>query len=333
MNRVFVTGATGYIGRRLVELLAARGVSVTGLVRQNRTLHVGHTVSGDLSNSIESLAHSMNSHDTLLHLAAAVSFAPSAREELARINGEGTRKVLEAARLAGVARSVVVSSACTIGLTHDAENPLDECTDFDERLSARNPYLASKREAEQAAVQAATHGQHVSIVNPTTVFGPGDRTLNSGTMFQQVARARVLPVPPGGTNVIDVDDVAEGIIAAAMNGKSGSRYILGGHNVTFAELFAEIAQVVGRMPLFVRIGSLARLPMRSVAWAIHHVVGSRIITPQIVDDTFAYKYFSSHRAAQELGWTAQTPLRQTLSAAWEFYRAEGLIASPMEAAA
>ena len=333
MKHAFVTGATGYIGRRLVELLSSRGIAVTCLVRCNSTAPAGRAIVGDLLDPAETLAESMCGCDTLFHLAATVSFAPSAREQLHRINGDGTGRILEAARMAGVSRVVVVSSACTIGLSHDPSHVLDEDSPVDERLAARNPYLASKLDAESHAFAAATAGQHVVIVNPTTVFGPGDRTLNSGTMFQQVARARVLPVPPGGTNVGDIADVADGLFAAAERGVSGRRYILGGHNITFAELFSEIARVIGRAPRFVRIGSYARLPMRSVAWAIHHVAGSRIITPQIVDDTFAYKYFASERAARELGWSPRVQLHDTLSAAWTYYRAEGLIVSPMEAAA
>lgn len=335
MKRAIITGATGYIGRCLVRRLAARGVSITAMVRPGAAQLPDDVQPfvGDLLSPIEQLADAMRGCDSLLHLAAAVSFAPSARADLERVNGEGTRRILDAANSAGVGRVVVVSSACTIGLSASASHPLDENTPFNEALAQRNPYLASKHLAERHAIDAADRGQHVVIVNPTTVFGPGDRTLNSGTMFQQIARARVMPVPPGGTNVVDVSDVCDGIIAAAEHGRIGRRYILGGHNATFAELFREIARQIGRSPIFVPIGNYARLPMRGMAWAIQHATGSRIITPQIVDDTFAYKFYSSQRAAADLNWSPTTALCEMLSAAWEYYKREGLIEPPLGEAA
>lgn len=335
MKRAFITGATGYIGRCLVRKLAARGVSITAMVRPGAThsLDDVQPFVSDLFSPIDQLAEAMRSCDVLLHLAAAVSFAPSAREELERVNGEGTRRILDAAKSANVGRVVVVSSACTIGLSASASRPLDESAPFNQALAERNPYLASKHLAEQRAMDAADHGRHVVIVNPTTVFGPGDRSLNSGTMFQQISRARVMPVPPGGTNVVDVSDVCDGLIAAAEHGQTGRRYILGGHNATFAELFREIARQIGRSPLFVPIGNYARLPMRGMAWAIQHATGSRIITPQIVDDTFAYKFYSNHRAASELNWSPKISLNDTLSAAWQYYKREGLIEPPLGEAA
>lgn len=335
MKRAFITGATGYIGRCLVRKLASRGVSITAMVRPGAAQPMDEVQSfaGDLFSPIDQLTDAMRGHDVLFHLAAAVSFAPSAREELERVNSEGTRRILDAAKAADVGRVVVVSSACTIGLSASASHPLDENAPFNEALSQRNPYLASKYLAERHAMDAADRGRHVVIVNPTTVFGPGDRTLNSGTMFQQIARARVMPVPPGGTNVVDVSDVCDGLIAAAQRGHCGRRYILGGHNAHFAELFREIARRIGRSPLFVPIGNYARLPMRGMAWAIQHATGSRIITPQIVDDTFAYKFYSNHRAAVDLNWSPKTPLSETLSAAWEYYKREGLIEPPLGEAA
>jgi nucleoside-diphosphate-sugar epimerase len=335
VKRAFITGATGFIGRCLIQRLAARGVSITAMVRHGATqpLNESQSFVGDLFSPIEELADAMRGCDVLLHLAAAVSFAPSARAELERINGEGTRRILDAAKAVDVGRVVVVSSACTLGLSASASHPLDENAPFNEALAQRNPYLASKHLAERHAMDAADRGQYVVIVNPTTVFGPGDRTLNSGTMFQQIVRARVMPVPPGGTNVVDVSDVCDGLIAAASHGQCGRRYILGGHNATFAELFREIARQIGRSPLFVPIGNYARLPMRGMAWAIQHATGSRIITPQIVDDTFAYKFYSNHRAAAELNWSPKTPLSETLSAAWDYYKREGLIEPPLGEAA
>lgn len=333
--RVFVTGATGFIGRRLLDHLLRAGVGVTALVRrETQELPVSvATCRGDLGDEVGKLAAHMQGHDVLYHLAAKVSFDPADLDVMIETNGEGTRRILAAAAQAEVARTVVVSSACTIGLSTDPNEVLDENTPADPALESRNPYLKSKLVAERYAQTAVAEGQWVVIVNPTTVFGPGDRSLNSGTLVRQVAGASVMPVPSGGSNVIDIDDVVTGIIAAGQNGRSGGRYILGGANLRFREIIDRIVTVVGRRPFLVFLPAMARLPMAMAAWWIHKATGSRLITPQIVADTFAFKFYSSHRAESELGWRARRDFTDTLSSAWDYYLEKGLITCPSGAVA
>lgn len=329
--RAFVTGATGFIGRRLVDRLNQAGDDVTALVRSDAQELPGRAVAvvGRLEDGPDKLAVAMAGCDALFHLAAMVTFDPRRLPELLRVNAEGTRTVLSAAAKAGVARTVLVSSACTMGLSLRAADVLDEESPLDPRLEQRNPYMRSKRLAEEYAAEAARAGQWVATVNPTTVFGPGDRSLNSGTIVRQVAQAAAMPAPPGGSNVIDVDDVVDGILAAAERGRPGRRYILGGDNLPFREIIERIASVIGRRPLLVPLPRNARLPMTAAAWLVQRATGSRLITPQIVSDTFAYKFYSSRRAEAELGWRAKRSFTSTLAAAWDYYRRENLIASPV----
>lgn len=330
----FVTGATGFIGRRLVQRVLGNGGDVTALVRDHGQELAGPAAiaHGALEDPVDALASAMRGHTVLFHLAGRVSFDPSQRADLTRVNSEGTRKVLSAASVAGVARTVIVSSACTIGLSKRPDRILDEDAPFEPELAKRNPYLHSKKLAEQHAMAAAEAGQWVTVVNPTTVFGPGDRTLNSGTLVRQVARAVLLPVPAGGTNVIDLDDVVEGILAAASRGRSGRRYILGGANLRFSAIIDRIGEIIDRRPIRVPMPSAARTPLVAAVWAMNQLTRNRLLTPQIIGDTFAFKYYSSHRAAAELGWRARRDFGETLARAWDYYRREGLIASPAGAA-
>jgi dihydroflavonol-4-reductase len=333
--RAFVTGATGFIGRRLVDRLLETGAEVTAMARGREPAAppAACLVNIALEDGPERLAEPMAGHDVVFHLAAKISFDPRSLPELLRVNGDGTRAVLAAARLAGVPRTVCVSSACTIGLSNRPDVVLDEDTPFDPRWEARNPYLRSKRLGEAYASEAVQAGQWVTVVNPTTVFGAGDRSLNSGTLLKQVAEARVLPVPPGGSNVVDVDDVVDGILAAAGHGRPGRRYILGGRNLAFREIIKRISSVVGRRPRLLTMRSAAKGPMMLGAWLVGQVAGSRLLTPQIVGDTFAYKFYSSRRAEVELGWRARRDFDRTLAAAWDYYRREGLIRAAVGATA
>jgi len=323
--RAMVTGATGFIGRRLIEYLLGEGVEVVALVRgEAQGLPPSVVCScGDVTDGA-SLGDAGRGCDRLYHLAARISFDPAQRAELLRVNGQGTATVLAAARRWGIERCVVVSSACTLGLSGSAADVLDEGSAADAPAAARNPYLASKLAAEDAAREASGE-QWVAVVNPTTVYGAGDWSLNSGTLVAKVARSRVVPVPSGGSNVVDVGDVASGVVAAGERGQSGCRYVLGGANLPFAEIIATIAAAVGRRPVCVPLPRWMRGPMAAAAWAAGKLGGGRFMTPQIVGDLFAFKYYSSALAERELGWTARVPFRESIAQAWAFYEREGLV--------
>lgn len=322
--KVLVTGATGFIGRRLVDRLQKDGVEVLSLVRDSRHgLPEGvRPVYGDIL-SPESLADHGQGCDRLFHLAALITFDPRKKGEMIKVNAQGTAIVLEAARRWKVKRSVVVSSGCTIGLSYAPDGLLTEDAPLDNKLLKANPYMESKILAEREALKAARE-QEVVVVNPTTIYGPGDWRLNSGTLVLTIAGARVLPVPPGGSNVVDVDDVVEGILAAGERGESGRRYILGGENLRFQKIFQMIAQVVGRSPVMVRIPGWMRKPVSAATWLAARMFGGRFLTPQIVNDLFAFKFYSSARAHQELGWSPRHDFQKSVERAWVFYRQNGL---------
>jgi dihydroflavonol-4-reductase len=323
--RALVTGGTGFIGARLVARLLESNHEVVVLARnESEQLPDGARLfRGDVTDP-DTLGDAGVGCNRLYHLAAFITFDPREKGKLSRVNGEGTANVLAAAKRWGVERCVVASSACTLGISRAAGDVLDEEAVPPARVVARNPYLASKLACEQAAM-AASAEQFVTIVAPTTVYGPGDWTLNSGVLVRQVATSRVVPLPPGGSNVVDVDDVVAGILAAGERGCNGRRYVLGGANLPFKEIVATICDVVGCRPVKVPLPRLLQGPAMLAAWAVGRLSGSRFITTQIIGDLFAFKYYSSARTEAELGWTARVPFRQSVERAWRFYRDEGLI--------
>lgn len=337
MASAFITGSGGFVGQALLKRWQAAGHRATCLVHKTSPDcppdASRRDIPGSLSDSPARLAAAMLGCDTVFHLAARVSFQPADRSDLIRVNADGSERILEAARMARVRKIVIVSSACTIGLSGDANTILDEDAPFDDRLARRNPYLHSKHLAEMHALSAAQSGQQVVIVNPTTIFGAGDRTLNSGTLIRQVAQSRFVPVPPGGSNVVAINDIITGILAAWERGQSGRRYILGGENLRFAEIIQIISDVIGRRPWRIPMHSVAQLPMMGAAWTLGALTRSKIITPQIISDTFAFKYYSSLRAQTELGWRPTQSFGGAVAEAWEYYLRHGLIPIGREAAA
>lgn len=323
--KVFVTGATGFIGRVLVQKLISRGDEVIALVRQ-----AGHNlpkevrlIYGDIL-SPDSFKDAGYGCNRVYHLAAMISFDPRKREQLLLVNGAGTANILKASLRWNIESTVVVSSACTIGLSYQKENLLNEESLLDARIVKSNPYLESKLAAEKVALNFSSQ-QKVIIINPTTVYGPGDWTLNSGTLIKMIATSRILPIPLGGSNVVDVEDVVEGIILAGEKGKSGCRYIIGGQNLTFKEIFSVISDVAGNKPFFLPIPPLMRFPLSFSAGLIGRFINNRFLTPQVINDLFYFKYYSTKRAESQLGFQARYCFRESIERAWAFYKENSLI--------
>ncbi|HOT30077.1 MAG TPA: NAD-dependent epimerase/dehydratase family protein [Candidatus Ozemobacteraceae bacterium] len=325
--KLLLTGATGFIGETLVPCLLREGMSVSALVRSpDCRLPTGvNRIHGDiLDPDLE--AKLPPGIDGLVHMAALITFDASRLNDLMMVNGEGTRRLLAAAERVGIRRVTVVSSACTLGISEDPAKILDESSVPAAALVNRNPYMASKLEEEKAALECQKRGRcEVVIVNPTTVFGAGDRTMNSGTMIRKVHGSRIVPLPPGGTNVVDVRDACAGILSAHLNGTPGRRYVLGGVNLTFAGLVREIAgQFPGRR-LLVPVPRFARWFVSVGASVAARCAGGRFLTPQILEDLFLYKYYSHALAERDLGYRPRFGIGETLRSAIEYYRREGLL--------
>jgi dihydroflavonol-4-reductase len=122
-----------------------------------------------------------------------------------------------------------------------------------------------------------------------------------------------------------VDDVVEGILAAGERGQAGRRYILGGENLSFSHLFSTIAGVVGHRPLMMPLPIWMRKPAMGAAWFAGRFTANRFLTPQIVGDMFAYKYYSSALAKQEFSWIPRYSFKDSIRRAWDFYQQEGFI--------
>jgi dihydroflavonol-4-reductase len=223
--KVYVTGATGFVGGHVARELRERGADV----RDERV---------DLLDRA-GLERVVAGCDAVVHVAALYSF-DAAPEAFERVNVEGTRTVLEAAAGAGVERFLHCSTGGTCGPVQG--RPATE-EDEPPAWDLKVPYKRTKVVAERLALAAGA-----VVVNPTTPVGDGDRKPTpTGRMIANVARGR-MPAYVGttGLNIVDVRDVARGHALALEHGEPGQRYLLGGVDLSLAELFAAVARLAGR---------------------------------------------------------------------------------------
>jgi dihydroflavonol-4-reductase len=281
--RVFVTGATGFVGGHVARELREQGADVSDE-------RVELLDPSGLERAVEGC-------DAVVHVAALYSYdAPAA--EIERVNVEGTRNLLEAAARKSVSRILFTSTAGTCGPV-----PGRPATEEDEppQWELEVPYKRTKLAAERLARTAGA-----IVVNPTTPVGEGDRKPTpTGRMIAGVATGRIRGyVGTTGLNVVDVRDVARGHALALERGQPGERYLLGGVDVPLEELFAAVADLAGRPRPCIR-----------VPYAVAQVAGKAgLLNADEVKLARLPMYFSSEKARVRLGY-APGPVEPALARA------------------
>jgi dihydroflavonol-4-reductase len=326
--KALVTGATGFVGAAVARALIAAGWQVrvlarSGSNRANLRQLAAEVVEGDLADAT-SLELALAGCDALFHVAADYRLGARDPSQLYLTNVEGTRKILSAARSAGVARIVYTSSVATVGIPSDG-SPGDESTPV--ALSNMiGHYKRSKYLAEEVAREAAAAGTPVVIVNPSTPVGPGDiKPTPTGQLVLDAAAGRMPAYVDTGLNIVHVDDVAAGHLLAHERGKVGERYILGGEDMTLQTMLGQIARLVGRKPPRIRLPYAAVLPIAYLAEGVAAVTGrSGRVTLEGVRMSRKRMFFSSAKAVRELGYRWRPPL-EAFADAVTWFREQGLL--------
>jgi dihydroflavonol-4-reductase len=315
--RVLVTGATGFLGSHVVRALLSRGIEVRALARARRPraalegLDV-EIAEGDLTDE-KGLIAACRGAGGLIHCAARTGYWSRQNEIQRAINVEGTSKLLRAAQAADVGRIVHVSSIATIGCSRDGR-VLDETHVWMPR-SLRIQYVTTKHESEERAFAAAWAGMDVVVVNPCMLVGPRLDGRPLSAVFTRIAGNKTRWIPPGGTSVADVLDVAEGCALAFERGRKGERYILGGTNVTWSAFYAAIARAFGVKAPGWRVPVAAARTLELGAQALDLARLSRPPwTPEILRTWGLYGYVDSSKAKRELGY-AFRPLEDVVARA------------------
>jgi dihydroflavonol-4-reductase len=246
--RVFITGATGFVGAHVARSYAAEGAVLRLLTRKSSRLDGlagldAETVVGDLRDPA-SLRSAIEGCDTLVHVAADYRLWVRDPQEMYAANVDGTRELLKMAREVGVQRVVYTSSVATMGFKSDGTIVNEETpVSLDDMIGH---YKRSKFLGEQEAIKAARAGQHVMILNPTTPIGPGDaKPTPTGRIIVDFLNKKFPAYVDTGLNLVDVGEVAHMHVVALDRGMPGERYILGGENLTLKQILDRMSAITG----------------------------------------------------------------------------------------
>ncbi len=331
--KVFLTGATGFLGSHVARELAGRGAELRLLVRKTSRIDnlegiVAETVVGDLREP-ESLRSAVSGCDAVMHVAADYRLWVRDPQAMYAANVDGTRNLLQIAREQSVSRFVYTSSVATMGFRSDG-TIVDEATPVSV-ADMIGHYKRSKFLAEQEAIKAAQAGQAVVILNPTTPIGANDlKPTPTGGIIVDFLNRKFPAYVDTGLNLVDVREVArthaDALDGERFGGRFGERYILGGENLTLKQILDKLSAISGlpsptkKVPHWVAMafaffdenltGRLLGKEPRATVEAVR--MGKKMM------------FASSAKAERELGFR-QAPVYPALRAAVEWFRAHSYV--------
>jgi dihydroflavonol-4-reductase len=323
-----VTGATGFVGSAVTRALLRRGQRVRilarpGSDRRNLAKLCVEIAEGSLE-APEALARAVTGCRYVYHVAADYRLWVPDPEPMFRTNVVGTRDLMIAALDAGVERVIYTSSVATLGLVSKGSANEETPSRAEDMIG---PYKRSKFEAEEVVRDLAQRrGLPVVIANPSTPVGPSDiKPTPTGRMILEAARGQMPAFVDTGLNIVHVDDVAEGHLAAAEKGRIGERYVLGGENMSLAEILAEVSRAAGRRAPSLRVPHGMLYPVAVGAELAARLTGREpLITLDGVRMSRKKMYFSSEKASRELGYRPR-PAREAIIDAVSWFRANGYL--------
>lgn len=315
-TEVLVTGASGFLGSRLLERLSDEGTTVTATRNSSPTPdEQADGVRWQQLNVLneESVRNMVSGHDRVYHLAG-IGLQSADERTVREVNEIGTRHVVEACIDAGVERLVFTSTAGT----RRAKDIADE-TDVATPIGA---YQQSKAAAERIVDASVDRGLDAVTVHPTSIFGPGDEGFTA-RFFTLTTDWKLFAHPPGGASFVGVEDVVDGIIRAMDQGEPGEHYLLGGENLRYRKALETIAEVTDGSAPRVTVPAAAIRAIGPIAGMFNRRTGRRMFPfntemAKLATDTH---FYDSSKATAELGYDYR-PFEDVIPPAWEWFRSK-----------
>jgi dihydroflavonol-4-reductase len=327
--KILVTGATGFVGSHVAQLLCAQGAELRLLVRStSRTENIAdlkaERVTGDLRDP-DSLKKAMQGCEFVFHVAADYRLWVRDPEEMYRCNVEGTQAMIRAAQETRVRRVIYTSSVATMGFTSTGHIANETSA-----VSLRDMvghYKRSKFMAEQFALEAGRRGANVVVVNPTTPVGEQDiKPTPTGRIIVDFLKRKFPAYVDTGLNLADVKEIARGHLLAMEKAVPGERYILGGENLTLKQILDKLAALTGlpsprmQVPHAVALG-FAALDQFFVGFMLRKEPRATI---DAVRMGYKKMFASSAKAERELGYKI-VPVDGALRRAINWFQGHGYV--------
>ncbi len=303
--KILVTGASGFVGTWVTKKLLDRGHDVRVLSRTGRAEFEYDTskleiVRGDVSDYASLLKATENIH-SIFHLAGVVGYSRAARQDMVKTNVVGTQNVIEACAKSKCQRLVHMSSVVAVGASFDGQKPLNEESAYNIHHLDLG-YFETKHEAEKLVRAAVQAGQIDAVMlNPSTIYGPGDAKKGSRNTQVKVARGKFPFYTSGGVNIIHIDDAVDALYRAWEVGRSGERYILCGENITIKELFMTIANAAGVSAPKIYLPNAVVLGIGKVGDWLEKNGRKGPINTENAWASILYHWFDNAKAKRELG--------------------------------
>jgi dihydroflavonol-4-reductase len=321
---VLVTGGTGFLGAYIIKELVNKGISVRAIRRSNHlpafipasVLNQVHWIEGDVLDLV-SLEASMEGVDTIIHSAAKVSFNAHERQEMFRVNIEGTANVVNIAIEKNIQHFIHVSSVAALGRKTNGTIVNEEKKWEDSKINTN--YAISKYQAEMEVWRGMGEGLRAVIVNPSTILGYGDWNSSSCAIFKTVYTE--FPWYTSGVNgFVDVEDVARAIVLLSQKNICDERFILNADNWSFKQLLTMIADGFGKK----HPSRHATPAIGSIAWRLETLKkifsGKQpLLTRESARVAQSKTFFDNGKILRVLPEFSFTPLQQTISKACENY--------------
>ncbi|HKD80067.1 MAG TPA: hopanoid-associated sugar epimerase [Candidatus Angelobacter sp.] len=334
--KVFITGATGFVGSHVARALAAEGADLRLLVRPtSRKDNIidlrAETVEGDLREP-ESLKKAMAGCEFVFHVAADYRLWVRDPEQMYRANVEGTRAIIQAAQQSGVRRVIYTSSVATMGFTQDGHIATENSP-----VSIRDMvghYKRSKFMAEEIALDAGRKGANVVVVNPTTPIGEYDiKPTPTGRIVVDFLKRKFPAYVDTGLNLADVKEVARGHLLAMEKARPGERYILGGENLTLKQILDKLATLTGLPSPKMKVPHTVAMGFAVFDQFFTGMVMGK--EPRATIDAVKMgrkkMFASSAKAERELGYQV-LPVEDALRRSIDWFQAHGYVEPAAEAA-